>query len=263
MYDYCRLPVCRVKYDLVREERSSGFIKQTDYINTSNNTAALWRLNTLKNWCLRVFSWTKCEVFVWHGGLICLTSMDPVLWLRMSGDLLWMVIGSDSGTARSVSSRERSSRLPGSVCFCPFWTSREEEKIHNQLSAGQKHGGYVWMWFYLSCYLCRGGPEAEAGRCVLLLLDTFDARTEVELYMEALLWGEVLQGSNRDVTMIQSPANKCFYIMLLYISILFSIKLPSSHSKNSHKKWQRMTKINQLNSTLLLSSYSMMTIWVI
>lgn len=60
-----------------------------------------------------------------------------------------------------------------------------------------------------------------------------------------------------------ATANKCFYIMLLYIFILFSIKLPSSHSKNSHKKWQRMTKINQLNSTLLLSSYSMMTIWVI
>lgn len=49
------------------------------------------------------------------------TSIDPVLWLRISGDLLCMVIGSDSGTALSVSSRERSSKLPGSVCFCPFW----------------------------------------------------------------------------------------------------------------------------------------------
>lgn len=32
MHDYCRLPVCRVKYDLVREERSSGFIK-TDWLH--------------------------------------------------------------------------------------------------------------------------------------------------------------------------------------------------------------------------------------
>lgn len=54
--------------------------------------------------------------------------MDPVLWFRMSGDLLWMVIGSDSGTARSVSSRERSSRLPGSVCFCPFWVRRRRRE---------------------------------------------------------------------------------------------------------------------------------------
>lgn len=237
MYDYCRLPVCRVKYDLVREERSSGFIKQTDYINTSNNTAALWRLNRPKNWCLRVFSWTKCEVFVWHGGLICLTSMDPVLWLRMSGDLLWMVIGSDSGTARSVSSRERSSRLPGSVCFCPFWTNREEEeKIHNQLSAGQKHGGYVWMWFYLSCYLCRGGPEAEAGRCVLLLLDTFDTRTEVELYMEALLWGEVLQGEQQRCDNDTISSKQMFlHNVALHFYFLFKQVTKFTHQKLTQK----------------------------
>lgn len=62
----------------------------------------------------------------WPGRI---TSMEPVLWLRMSGDRFWMVIGSESGTARSVSSRERSSRLPGSVCFCPFWVKREEERM--------------------------------------------------------------------------------------------------------------------------------------
>lgn len=156
---------------------------------------AKW-LNRLVIWCL---TWWKLSFFV--GGLVCITSMEPVLWLRMSGDLLWMVIGSDSGTAWSVSSRERSSMLPGSVCFCPFWVSREEERIRMLLSAERTHGQHAGVWFYLPCYLCRSGPEAKAGWCVLLLLDAFNTGAEVKLYMEAFLWGEVLQG---DVTMILS-----------------------------------------------------------
>lgn len=158
-------------------------------------SGAKW-LNRLVIWCL---TWWKLSFFV--GGLVCITSMEPVLWLRMSGDLLWMVIGSDSGTAWSVSSRERSSMLPGSVCFCPFWVSREEERIRMLLSAERTHGQHAGVWFYLPCYLCRSGPEAKAGWCVLLLLDAFNTGAEVKLYVEAFLWGEVLQG---DVTMILS-----------------------------------------------------------
>lgn len=50
-----------------------------------------------------------------------------------------MVIGSDSGTARSVSSRERSSRLPGSVFFCPFWVNREGERNDTGSSQQSAH----------------------------------------------------------------------------------------------------------------------------
>lgn len=89
--------------------------------------------------------------------------MDPVLWLRMSGDFLWIVIGSDSGTARSVSSRERSSKLPGSGCFCPFWMRREKNKqtkkeiIHMLISANKN-----WAEMLGCDSTCRA-TSAEAG----------------------------------------------------------------------------------------------------
>lgn len=88
---------------------------------------------------------------------LSLTSMDPVLWLRMSGDFLWMVIGSESGTARSVSSRERSSRLPGSGCFCPFWMSRGKKE--NTHVATCRIGEHALMWLYFTCR----ATSAEAG----------------------------------------------------------------------------------------------------
>lgn len=130
---------------------------------------------------------------------LSLTSMDPVLWLRMSGDLLWMVIGSDSGTARSVSSRERSSRLPGSVCFCPFWM-REKAGTHMLIDAESWHGWKCLnvIILYLSRHLCRSRPETKASWCILLLLNTFDPWAEMKLYVEAFLRGEVLQKDNRD-----------------------------------------------------------------
>lgn len=40
------------------------------------------------------------------------TSMEPVLRLRIMGDLRWMLIGSETGSAWSGWSWERSSRLP-------------------------------------------------------------------------------------------------------------------------------------------------------
>lgn len=55
------------------------------------------------------------------------------------------------------------------------------------ISTEQKHGGKAGMGFYLSCYLCRSGPETKAGRCVLLLLNAFDTRAEVKLHVEAFL----------------------------------------------------------------------------
>lgn len=101
-------------------------------------------------------------------------------------------MGSDSGTARSVSSRDRSSRLPGSACFWPFWISR-----HEQISS---HLALQYQWkcvdvavLHLSCHLCRSGSEAKASRSVLLLLDTFDPGAEMKLYVETFLRGEVLQ----------------------------------------------------------------------
>lgn len=84
--------------------------------------------------------------------------MDPVLWLRMSGDFLWMVIGSDSGTARSVSSRVRSSRLPGSVCFCPFWASRKKKRGYTCCYLQNKVPGKM-----LGCDSTCRATSAEAG----------------------------------------------------------------------------------------------------
>ena len=112
----------------------------------------------------------------------------------MSGDLFWMVIGSDRGTARSVSSRDRSSRLPGSGCFCPFCADNKSE-LAVLLGGGCTRSRRRWsgIRFYLASYLRRSRPEAEAGRSVLLLLDTFDAGAEVKLHVEALLRGQVLQ----------------------------------------------------------------------
>lgn len=45
---------------------------------------------------------------------------------------------------------------------------------------------------YLPRHLGRGGPEAEAGGRVLLLLHALDAGAEVKLHVEALLRGQVL-----------------------------------------------------------------------
>lgn len=103
-----------------------------------------------------------------------------------------MVIGSDRGTARSVSSLERSSRLPGSVCFCPFWRSTEEEGMRVLLSSEQTHDQHATKWRYLLSYLCRCRSEAKASWCILLLLYAFDTRAEMKLNVEALIWGEVL-----------------------------------------------------------------------
>lgn len=171
--------------------------------------------------------------------------MEPVLWLRMSGDLLWMVIGSDSGTARSVSSRERSSRLPGSVCFCPFWVGREEERIHTLLSAERTHVQHAGVWFYLPCYLCRSGPEAKAGWCVLLLLDAFNTGAEVKLYVEAFLWGEVLQG---DVTMILS----LIWCLEKYKMFFQLLELCLDTSSHNWVKWETVTSKNKNRQLLVL-----------
>lgn len=137
------------------------------------------------------------------GGCVCITSIEPVLWLRISGDLLWMVIGSDRGTARSVSSLERSSRLPGSVCFCPFWMSTEEEGMRVLLSE-QTHGQHATKWHYLLSYLCRRRSEAKASWCILLLLHAFYTWAEMKLNVETLIWGEVLLQEFELITVITS-----------------------------------------------------------
>lgn len=121
--------------------------------------------------------------------------MEPVLWLRISGDLLWMPMGSDRGTARSVSSLERSSKLPGSACFCPFWARTRGERKKAPLPPQKKrHGPPASMWFYLPRYLCRSRSEPEASGSVLLLLHPFHTWAEVKLHVEAFLRGEVLRG---------------------------------------------------------------------
>lgn len=124
------------------------------------------------------------------------TSMEPVLWLRISGDLLWMVMGSDRGTARSVSSLDRSSKLPGSVCFCPFWARKwgGRKKSARCSPSEQNAQPTVLPWYYLPRYLCRSWPEPKASRSILLLLHAFDTWAEVKLHMETFLWREVLWG---------------------------------------------------------------------
>ncbi|TNN32423.1 hypothetical protein EYF80_057418 [Liparis tanakae] len=94
-----------------------------------------------------------------------------------------MAMGSDSGTARSVSSRaSRVGLLLG-----------ERERENRGASIGRPdtgRDGPSGTRFYLPGYLCRSGPEAEAGRRVLLLLHAFDPGAEVELHVEALLGAE-------------------------------------------------------------------------
>ena len=62
------------------------------------------------------------------------------------------------------------------------------------LSAELKHRKNTSTGYYLPGYLCRSGPEAEAGRCVLLLLHAFHTGTEVKLHVEAFLRGQILLG---------------------------------------------------------------------
>lgn len=64
------------------------------------------------SWRPAVSSQTGGVVYMgrWGGGSG--TSMEPVFLLRTMGDLRWMLIGSETGSAWSGWSWDRSSRLP-------------------------------------------------------------------------------------------------------------------------------------------------------
>lgn len=90
-------------------------------------------------------------------------------------------------------------------------------------------------------YLRRGWSKAEAERYILLIFTSFDSWTEVKLNMETLLWGGVLLTTN----------------MHIQRQRVYSLYLIVNEQDVCH-----LSNAAACRLTLLLSSYSMMTIWV-
>lgn len=79
--------------------------------------------------------------------------MEPVLRLRIMGDLLWMLIGSETWIAWSVWSWERSSRLPWLGFLSSFWFVRAKEvKVLwlNALTWSRKITKEITSWLLMS-----------------------------------------------------------------------------------------------------------------